>query len=431
MGWCRLFKPDGDLFLRQSFITVYRQLKNRKMKRIFNVTVFFSVCFALISCDKYDKDYKNFLGNHEVVYPGLASKLSYQAGNLRTALVWNPSPDPNITKYVISWNNGVDSMIVNATSHDPADVIKVIIANLKEYVYTFKINSFDKKGNKSVALEINNVRVYGSSYQSGLLNRTYNAENPYVINSNGSVKLNFNKADSSNVLTGIKYTNNLGVVEERQLKADSSSITLPNYKIGTLVQYRSSYVPAKSAIDSFYVANYEDFSTIYNIIQCDKSLFQPFYLPTDVGSAYGWELYNLWNNDPEGTGFHTPGVTLPVWFTFDMGVKSALTSFKLWQRSSALYALANPKKFEVWGSNDPNPNGDWANWSKLATCNSFKPSGWPEWQNSAQDIAFAAAGERFIIPGAPEVRYLRFKILETWGGANYFHAMELTFYKRE
>ena len=239
-----------------------------------------------------------------------------------------------------------------------------------------------------------------------------------------------------NVSTTIKYTNTLGAVENRELPAEQNSITLPNYKLGTSIQYRSSYVPEPGSIDAFNVAQFADFPTIIKITQCDKSLFKAFKLPTDISDEYGWKLENLWDNNTganggDPAGFHTGGSGLPQWFTIDLGQVAQLDNFRLWQRDNALYNVANPKFFEVWGSNNPNPDGSFdSSWTKLQTFTSVKPSGQPAGQNTDADRAFARAGERFNFPaGIPAVKYLRFKVLETWGGANYIHLLELTFFK--
>lgn len=402
------------------------------MKITFNITVFFLICFAILGCKKYDKDYKSFLNNHEITYPGLATGVGAHSGNLRAVLVWHPSPDPSIKNYVVFWNNGADSLVVNATTHDPADSITVSVPNLKEYVYSFKIIAHDSEGNSSVGQELNNVRVYGPVYQSTLLNRAFNTANPYQLNNDGSITLNFNKADTGNVATTIKYTNTAGATEERSFIADSNSITIPNYKLGTALQYRSSYIPVKNAADIFNVSSYADFPTIYNVIEMDKSLFKAFNLPTDVPSAYDWQTYYLWDKSTNEPGFHTPGQDFPIWFTFDMGQEAFLSKMQIWQRTSGLYNYGNPKRFEIWGSNDPNPNGDYSNWVKLASFTSVKPSGLPVGQNSQEDADFAAAGEPFTFPAdVPKVRYIRFKVLETWGETNYFHLLELTMFKQD
>jgi hypothetical protein len=407
-----------------------------KMKLTINIAVALIITFAMAGCKKYGDDYKSFLNDKETVYPGLVKNIGYKAGNLRTALYWNPSPDPTISKYVVTWNNGASSMEVPATSSDPAELITVVVPNLNEYVYAFHITSYDKNGNKSVGIELNNVRVYGPTYVSTLLNRSYNAANPYEFNQDGSLKLNFNRRDTMNLSTTIRYTNTSGVLENRELAANDNSIVIPNYKLNTPIQYRSSYAPEPGSYDAFNVSQFADFPTIIKITQCDKSLFKVFKLPTDVGDEYGWKMENLWDNNTganggDPAGFHTGGSGLPQWFTLDLGQTAQIDNFRLWQRDNALYNVGNPKVFEVWGSNNPNPDGSFdSSWTKLQTFTSVKPSGQPVGQNTDADRAFARAGERFNFPaGTPAVKYLRIKVLETWGGANYIHLLELTFFK--
>jgi hypothetical protein len=121
---------------------------------------------------------------------------------------------------------------------------------------------------------------------------------------------------------------------------------------------------------------------------------------------------------------------MPQWFTFDMGQQASLAKMKIWQRTSALYNYGNPKRFEIYGSNSPNADGSYDSWTKLASFTSVKPSGLPTGQTTQADADFAAAGEPFNFPAdLPAYRYIRFKVLETWGGTNYFHLIELTMYK--
>ncbi|TCC92361.1 hypothetical protein EZ428_11590 [Pedobacter frigiditerrae] len=402
------------------------------MKIIFNITFICFISIVFFGCKKYDDDYLTYLDNKEIKYSGKIAKSGYNTGNLRAELFWNPSPDPSITKYVITWNNGASKLELAATSHNPSDIVRVVVPNLEEYVYSFSVVSYDNEGNKSIATEINNVRVFGATYIATLLNRAINTSEPYSFLSDGKLQLNFNKRDTMNVATTIRYTNTLGAIEERQLLANDNSIVIPNYKTGTGIQYRSSYIPEVGAIDVFNVAQFSDFPTIIKITECDKSLFKEVNLPTDITSEYGWILPHLWDNTTgQDQGFHTGGSGMPQWFTIDLGQTVTLDNFRLWQRENALYDVGNLKVFEVWGSTNPNSNGSWDSWTKLQTFTSVKPSGLPAGQTSDGDKTFAKAGEKFIFPTTiPNVRYIRIKVLQTWGGASYLHLTELTFYKR-
>ena len=66
---------------------------------------------------------------------------------------------------------------------------------------------------------------------------------------------------------------------------------------------------------------------------------------------------------------------------------------------------------------------------QLQTCEVVKVSGLPIGINSNEDIDRAQAGHEFLIPAdAPAVRYIRIKMLQTFGNADYFWMAELTFF---
>jgi len=221
---------------------------------------------VMFSCSKKNENYKDLIKDGEVYYPGVIANTNYRAGNLRAMLVWNPSPDPKIVKYKIYWNNKQDSLTVPAETHSPLDTVKVLVPGLKEGTYNFNVYSIDNSNRVSIAMNINGVRVYGPVYLSGIFNRGYNADTPYVVNLNaGSVKLKFNTPDSINLQTIVRYTDNTGKVNAVILRPDSSAITLPNFKFGTDVTYQSSYIPTKGAIDIFEVANVSTFPVIRRI----------------------------------------------------------------------------------------------------------------------------------------------------------------------
>ncbi len=400
------------------------------MKTSLNLLVAVTLVATLGGCERYADDYKDYLDGKEIVYPGLARNVRYQAGNLRTILVWNPSPDPNIDHYTVRWNNGAGSVTVAASTHNPADSITVSIPDLDEYVYSFTITAFDREGNASIGQEANNVRVYGPTYQSVLLNRGYDGSRPYEVLEGGAVRLFFNAPDTLNTGTLIHYRNTADEAKTAVLAPGASDIVIPDFRFGTEITYRSGYVPEPNAADTFYALSAQSFPPIQYIVLADRSLFQPLYLPGDAPDAWGWVLPYSWDGNAGEPGFHTPDLAFPISFSMDLGVAASLTSLKVWQRYSGLYNYGNPKVFEVWGSSDPAPDGSWDSWIKLGTFANVKPSGLPVGQNSAADEAMAAAGDAYMFeePTSP-VRYLRFRIVETWGSTSYFHIVQLAVYR--
>ncbi|MGV8878554.1 MAG: DUF5000 domain-containing lipoprotein [Sphingobacteriaceae bacterium] len=161
--------------------------------------------------------------------------------------------------------------------------------------------------------------------------------------------------------------------------------------------------------------------------QLEKVNFREYRLPTDAIVYPGWTVDKMWDNAYGEPGYHSVGSGIPQQVTLDLGVTALLSRFKYWQRNAFLYSANNPRIFEIWGSNDPNPDGSWDSWTKLMDCESIKPSG--PGSITSEDRAHALAGEDFIFPeGVMPVRYIRFKTLKTWGASTDVHFMELTFW---
>ena len=404
------------------------------MKNLFHICLFAIISIGFLSCEKKDTDFKKFLGDKEIIYPGVVIRPHSKAGNLRTALVWNPSPDPSISRYVIYWNNKTDSLVVNSTNHNTADSITAIIPNLNEYIYSFTIFSYDAKGNRSIPLDINNVKVYGPVYQSGLTNRVYDAANPSTVSNNGNVRLNFLQVDtlSINVSTIIKYTNRAGIETEKMLLPDSNGITLTDYRSGAPVTFSSGYVPVRGAIDTFYVEQPSAFPEITGIAQCAKSLFRENKLPGDAGTyESGTSVSKLWDGTvgPQGYPniFHSDGDhRLPHTITFDMGaVYKKLTSVEETGRD----CCNNPDDFEIWGIADitnaatnlsPNDGG----WDA-----EMRTKGWTLLKEIKRTDDGKAALKVNFDSGLPPVQYIRIRVKHvTNGDSNYSNMSEITFW---
>lgn len=169
-------------------------------------------------------------------------------------------------------------------------------------------------------------------------------------------------------------------------------------------------------------------------VMMDKSLFRTYNLPSDTYAAHtGFRSTEvLWDGAHRvaSTILHTkPGSGIPQHFGFDMGVQAMLSRFVMHSRLDHEYRFNHPKVFELWGSNEPNPDGSWDTWTQVGTFTSIKPSGLPLGEQTADDIAYARAGEEFDVElQQVPYRYWRFRTLDTWGGNSDVALGELTFY---
>lgn len=172
----------------------------------------------------------------------------------------------------------------------------------------------------------------------------------------------------------------------------------------------------------------------------DKSKFAEVDLPTDDYIGHTWSglslraipfIWNgIWNNSNDCFHTKTSDQRMPQWFTFDMGGKYTLSRFKFYHRagSDGRYVGGDPQKFEIYGSNNPDPDGGWDSWQLLGSFTSVKPTSGSA--VTTEDNQFAVIdGEDFEFPlGIPPVRYLRWKTTKTWGGFQYIYISELTFW---
>lgn len=165
-----------------------------------------------------------------------------------------------------------------------------------------------------------------------------------------------------------------------------------------------------------------------------KSKFSVLRLPTDTYTpAEGYVLENVYDERYFWNGLFASSNAskIPQWFTLDLGQQVILSRFKEFQLGSDhFYRGSALKAFELWGSNNPDPDGGWANWVLLGSFKSFKPSGLPMGQTNDADYNYAAFnGEDFEFENlVPAVRYIRLKSTESYSSSGQITIAELTFW---
>jgi len=178
----------------------------------------------------------------------------------------------------------------------------------------------------------------------------------------------------------------------------------------------------------------------------DKTKFKAVQLPGDTYEQHsaGSGMATLWNNQWNGSGgvFHTkPGSGLPQWFTFDLGISVKLSRFKVYHRKGSgqgqfdsAYTGADPKEFELYGSNDPSSDGSWDSWTLIGTFKSTKPSQSADGIVTDEDFQFAVVnGEEYDMPPEANLpyRYIRWKTNKVWGSLDHVYIEEFTFWGDE
>lgn len=188
-------------------------------------------------------------------------------------------------------------------------------------------------------------------------------------------------------------------------------------------------------------------------VECDKTLFKNAKLPGDEWECHAWASMKLnsiecvWDGRTMGLPmYHSKNVTMPRHITIDLGKEykfSRMVYNTRYDNTSAgveAFVKGHVHLFELYGSNSPNPNGEFdESWTLIGSYETKKASGGgPNDPITEDDRKAAIAGDEFELPeDAATYRYIRFRVLETWGiygswgnyeASSFIYIEELTFF---
>lgn len=174
-----------------------------------------------------------------------------------------------------------------------------------------------------------------------------------------------------------------------------------------------------------------------NEFMIDMSNFYETNLPGDetemVGTRRMSYLFDGRKLSHTRAYYTTAGSGMPQHFTIFLQGTYKLSRIMNWQNvtnSTIAYNSSNPKRFRVWGSMDPNPDGSFdESWYLLAEFENIKPSGLPQGTNTDEDNTRANEGDEYIFDrDIPPVRYIRIETQEVWGNTGRVYYTELEIY---
>lgn len=204
-------------------------------------------CSALISCEKMDSSYSEFIQGGSRIYPGRIMEIKTSPGRNRLALSWLLPTDPKVKKVRIYWNNRMDSTELSVGSNELSQRMAVTIPDLAEGKHNFEIYTYDIEGNQSVKTEAIG-EAYGSVYERSLLSREIK-KTGLTINNAAFIDWQ-GEAESQVWDIEIRYTDISGATRTVFAPA-RSQVVLDDYKTLSNFEYRTRYLPSPSAIDTF------------------------------------------------------------------------------------------------------------------------------------------------------------------------------------
>lgn len=220
------------------------------MKRLlYYILVFLSFC--LVSCDKQDDTYTQFVVPGGYNYPAKPAAVKTQSGYYRVALSWDIPRDPAVKSVKVFWDNRRNSMDVDYASAVDGRVTAVV-SELEDRSYTFSIINYDASGNQSLATEVT-VAPYGDGWLS-----THAERKIVKAQMNGTeAEITMGSPMDEMVSTKFRYRDSKGnVVESKEsLSCSDNVIGLPDAMKGKLVEYQSCYCPV-NGIDTIWSGNW-------------------------------------------------------------------------------------------------------------------------------------------------------------------------------
>ncbi|WP_298652184.1 DUF4998 domain-containing protein [uncultured Proteiniphilum sp.] len=202
-------------------------------------------------------EYKKYIPDGETIYPQKADSLKAYPGKNRIMLEWQII-DPKVDVCKVFWyqDSEVKSVDVpiNSNSEYVNDTTQVIIDDLEESNYIFTIVSFDKMGNTSIPVEIEETS-YGQMYEASLVNRVIRSKE--FLPETG-LTIEWYRADETEINVELSYTNLSKEQKTVIVSNESTSSSLPDFNVEYPFFYTTSYKPDSMAIDTFYTAIQEE-----------------------------------------------------------------------------------------------------------------------------------------------------------------------------
>jgi hypothetical protein len=302
------------------------------MKRIVYTMIVVLYLAGMFACTQWD-EYKKYI-DEERIYPQKPDSLKTYPGKNRILLEWTiADPKVSFCKILYSQEGMQDSLIVsvNAEHNYANDTVRVIIDNLIESNCIFKVISYDDLGHSSLAVEAEEM-VYGENYEKSLLNRTLRSK---LVDNDGLHLQWYPTADDAELGIELNYKDDSGNLKTVFVPDSVTSNTIAGFNVNYPFTYRTKYLPAPTAIDTFYSSSHEDRITFASELVNTERPFQVtdrgWWFQGRFGDAYGWTVNAAAAANGTVDNYYTVGSALVLWSWAGYSPVSGITNGKIYQ----------------------------------------------------------------------------------------------------
>jgi hypothetical protein len=341
------------------------------MKKISNNLWFLMLLFILFSCGDMMDEHKDFIKGGEKIYAPRVDSVIFSSGNQRVQFEYWLYDAPHVRSINVYWNEGRDSVEIpiQRTETDVTEILcdsgKVMIGNLPEGSYTFYVKTIDSFGNSSLK-EDGFANSYSSNYEAMLRNRRVKAISQYKVD--GDATVDWYIASEEMVGVEVRYTKKDGTKAIVSLPASANSLSCPDAKTDSPFEYRTSFLPEPTAIDTFVT----EWSFNKAKFPFDRSNWEVVgFSDEQVSDGGGVKTVldgivqvagtanNYWHSS------WSPVVPLPHWAVIDMKSPRNLAMFDTYRR----WNVNATKSVEYYAGNDYTAGEkiiDFSEWTKVA-----------------------------------------------------------------
>jgi hypothetical protein len=302
---------------------------------------------SLLSCSEMDENMRRFIKDGQTItYAPKVNADSAEAfaGRNRIKLSMR-ALNPRIGSMKISWDNDAKSVTVPVETSVGEGDFEVLLPDMFEKSYSFKIVAYDRLQNSSISVVVPG-NVYGEIYASTLKARLISDA---VFDEQGDLQVIWRGANRGTIGTILKYTDVAGM--QHEIFESTRDITeIPEFKPNSNLEYQTLFLPEPTAIDTFYSdmavrfiegpridiskAGWTATASSYDGRSCCRG---PLYAIDDI-------LTTEWVNSI------VPQTVFPHTITIDMGQQHPLRGFSFVQRQNSTASML--KDFQVLVSTD-------------------------------------------------------------------------------
>ena len=206
-----------------------------------------SIFLILSSCSEMNSLHQEYIDEGEMIYAARIDSFDVCPGNNRQQINLHYSAQ-RIERGVIFWSDGKDSISFDIPPVS-GTYYSVLIPEIKEGDYTYKLVTYDKYENSSLPTEITG-HVYGDAYKSSLINKRVLSVSTEEEEGKDITVIKWGISENS-VHVELKYKNTQGKEITLTIPTEDTFTRISDNVKGAEFVYSTFYRPTELAIDIF------------------------------------------------------------------------------------------------------------------------------------------------------------------------------------